>query len=248
MYYAYFRFYEELNYFLPLDKRKVRFIHYFKGRASIKDMIEAIGVPHPEVDLILINGKSVDFSYIVQHQDEVSVYPVFESLDISKVTKLREKPLRNVKFILDVHLGKLAVYLRIFGFDVLYRNNFTDNDIVHIIEKDNRILLTKDRGLLKRKIVTHGYCVREINPKKQAIEIVKRFDLFNLIIPFSRCVHCNTILVKIEKQEIIDKLLPRVKKFYNKFSFCPNCQKIYWQGSHYQSMMKFIEKIINSKL
>ncbi len=246
MYYAHFRFYEELNYFLPSEKRKVRFIHYFKDRASIKDMIEAIGVPHPEVDLILVNGKSVDFSYIVQHKDDVSVYPVFESFDISQVTKLREKPLRSVKFILDVHLGKLAVYLRMFGFDTLYSNNFTDDEIIGIMKKENRILLTKDRGLLKRKMVTHGYCVRDKNPKNQLIEVLNRFDLFNSLCPFSRCFCCNTPLIKIEKDEIIDKLLPRVRKYYDEFSFCPNCQRIYWKGSHFQSMQKFVNEIINN--
>ncbi|MDZ7343194.1 MAG: Mut7-C ubiquitin/RNAse domain-containing protein, partial [candidate division KSB1 bacterium] len=185
---AYFRFYEELNDFLPEEKKKTTFVHHFKDRASIKDMIEAIGVPHTEIDLILVNGQAVDFSYLVQDRDRISVYPVFESLDISAVTNLRKQPLREAKFVLDVHLGKLASYLRLVGFDTLYRNDFSDAELAEISSRERRILLTKDRRLLKRRIVTHGYCIRETAPKKQLLEVLKRFDLFKSLDPFSRCL------------------------------------------------------------
>lgn len=116
-----FRFYEELNDFLPKNRRKTTFESAFNGKRSIKDIIEALGVPHTEIDLILVNGKSVEFNYILQDQDRVSVYPVFESLNITDVTLLRKTPLRRNKFIADINLGNIVKYMRVLGFD-LYLN------------------------------------------------------------------------------------------------------------------------------
>lgn len=240
---AHFRFYEELNDFLPPEKQKTTFVHFFKDRASIKDMIEAIGVPHTEVDLILVNGRAVDFSYIVQDNDRVSVYPVFESLDISAVTELRARPLREPKFILDVHLGKLAHHLRLLGFDTIYRNNFTDEELARISSVGKRILLTKDRNLLKRALVTHGCYVRETSPKKQLLEVLKRFDLFKSVAPFSRCLDCNTPLQEVAKDEITHQLPPKVREQFDEFVRCPVCDKIYWPGSHYEKMKKFVQEV-----
>ncbi|MCH7974911.1 MAG: twitching motility protein PilT, partial [Bacteroidetes bacterium] len=155
----YFRFYEELNDFLPGEKRKVPFEHIYIDRTSVKDVIESFGVPHTEIDLILVNGKSVGFDYLISVGDDISVYPVFESLDITDVQYLRPKPLRNPKFIADVHLGKLAHYLRMMGFDVLYKNDFDDDEIVNVSLTEKRAILTKDRGILKRSEVTHGYWI-----------------------------------------------------------------------------------------
>lgn len=169
------RFYEELNDFLPAEKKKTRFNYEFSGRESVKDLIEAIGIPHTEVDMILVNGKSVDFNYIVQDKDDISVYPVFESFDIKDVQHLRPEPLRNPKFILDVHLGKLARYMRMLGFDSLYENNLNDELIVELSLKEKRTILTRDVGLLKRKNITHGYYIRNTNSEKQIEEVIKRF-------------------------------------------------------------------------
>jgi len=188
---AFFRFYEELNDFLPRNKRKISFEQHFEGNPGIKDVIEALGVPHAEVDMILVNGQSVDFEYQLQDGDRVAVYPVFEALDISAVSKVRQAPLREPKFILDVHLGKLAKRLRLLGFDTLYRNDLEDNEVVEISLKEKRIILTRDIGLLKNKKVTHGYWLRSQQPKRQLREIVSRFDLKNLIRPFTRCLECN---------------------------------------------------------
>ena len=127
------RFYEELNDFLPADKRKKRFEHSFIDRTSVKDMIESFGIPHTEIDLILVNGNSVNFSYLVNNGDDISVYPMFESLDITDLQHLRAKPLRKPKFILDVHLGTLAKYMRMLGFDSLYQNNYKDEEIVKFL-------------------------------------------------------------------------------------------------------------------
>ena len=151
------RFYEELNDFLPEEKKKKRFTHYYIDRTSVKDLIESFGVPHTEVDLIFVNGESVGFKYKINDGDDISVYPVFESLDISEVQHLRAKPLRKPKFVADVHLGRLTRYLRMMGFDVYYRNDLEDNEIVDISLKEKRTILTKDLGILKRNEVTHGY-------------------------------------------------------------------------------------------
>jgi len=181
MHKAYLRFYEELNDFLPEEKRKKRFIHQFIDRASVKDLIESLGVPHTEVDLILVNEKSVNFKYSINDGDDISVYPVFESFDISDVQHLRPKPLRKPKFVADVHLGRLTRYLRMLGIDVLYTNNFTDDEIVKISVKEKRTILTKDRGILKRNEVTHGYWIRSTKAEAQTEEVLERFHLQNEI-------------------------------------------------------------------
>ncbi len=245
MHKATFRFYEELNDFLPKEKIKKRFEHNFIGRASVKDVIESLGVPHTEVDLIIVNGESKNFSYIINDSDDISVYPVFESIDISNLQKLRPEPLREPKFILDGHLGTLARYLRMLGFDTNYRNDYADKEIVKISLKEKRAILTRDVGILKRNEVTRGYWVRNTDPAKQVEEVVKRFDLKNQIQEFSRCVECNSILENIEKEKIIDRLPPKVKAAHNNFLYCKNCDKIYWRGSHYESMKGLIEKLKN---
>lgn len=234
------RFYEELNDFLPQDKRKTDFNHELKKARSIKDLIESIGVPHTEVDLIIVNGESVDFNYLVQDSDRISVYPVFESLDISPLNHCQPAPLRKPRFVLDAHLGRLAAYLRMLGFDTLYRNNYDDPELAYISADEHRILLTCDRRLLMRKQITHGYFVRTRQPQQQILEILARFDLHNNQKPFTRCMHCNGKTHAVKKQDIESQLLPKTKKFYDEFYQCETCNKIYWQGSHYLKMKEMI--------
>lgn len=242
-YSAQLRFYEELNDFLSREKRKITFSYRFNDHPSIKDVIESLGVPHTEVDLILVNGRSKKFTYQLKNHDQVSVYPVFESFDISGITRLRKKPLRKPKFILDVHLGKLARHMRLLGFDVLYENNYSDPQIVRLAKKLKRIILTRDIGLLKRKMVTRGYWLRQTLPKKQILEILKRFDLVKQLKPFARCLECNGIIQKISKRTVIKKLPLNTKYYYQKFSRCPQCKKIYWPGTHYEKLLKLVKEI-----
>jgi uncharacterized protein with PIN domain len=241
---AWFRFYEELNEFLPSGKRKKGFPYSFYGTPSVKDAIEALGVPHVEIDLILVNGLSVSFSYKLKNADSVSVYPVFESFDITPVTHLREKPLRDLKFILDVHLGKLAKYLRLCGFDTYYRNGYNDQEIISLSLSDKRIILTRDIGLLKNKQVNHGYWIRSQHPDEQLKEVLKRLYLNNQIRLFTRCAECNGILSDVPKEEILDRLLPKTRMYYQEYKKCPGCDRIYWKGSHYDRMKKNVENII----
>src|SRR5271157_3601208 len=203
---ARFRFYAELNDFLPPERRFTEFPYQFLDVATVKDRIESFGVPHTEVDLILVNGQAVEFAWRVQDGDRVSVYPVFEAFDIAGLTRLRPEPLRDPRFVLDTHLGKLAAYLRLMGFDTLYRNCWTDEQLAQVSRDERRILLTRDVGLLKRGAVTHGYFVRETDARRQLGEVVRRFDLARLAKPFSRCMRCNAWLVPAAKEDVRSQL------------------------------------------
>ena len=240
------RFYEELNDFLPPERRKKSFECAFGDARSVKDLIESLGVPHTEIDLILVNGLSVGFDYLVKDGDYISVYPVFEALDISPIIRLRPEPLRDTRFVLDTHLGRLAAYLRMLGFDTLYRNDYDDPTLAKISADEKRILLTCDKGLLMRKQITHGYYVRERKPQQQLLEIIRRFDLSSSIKPFTRCLHCNGFIQPVSKDTIIKYLLPRTKAHYEEFWRCDNCHKIYWKGSHYLRMLSMIDQTLST--
>ena len=237
------RFYEELNDFLPQEQHKHELTQELHKERSVKDLIESFGVPHTEIDLIIVNGESVNFNYLVKDGDRISVYPVFESLDISPLNHCQPKPMRNTRFVLDGHLGRLAAYLRMLGFDTLYRNDYDAPELAETSANEHRILLTCDRRLLMRKQITHGYFVRERQPKLQLLEILKRFDLYNNQQPFTRCMRCNGITQPVNKQEIDARLLPKTKKYYDEFFKCETCNNIYWKGSHYLKMQEIIRKI-----
>ncbi len=238
------RFYAELNDFLPAGRRYRSFRCQFLLSGSVKDLIEAAGVPHTEVDLILANGESVDFSYQVRDGDRISVYPVFESIDITPVLRVRPHPLRHTRFVLDAHLGRLAGYLRMLGFDTLYRSDYRDEELVRISSQQGRILLTRDRNLLKHGAIQHGYSVRETNPRGQAREVLERFDLARAATPFTRCLRCNELLAAVSKESVRERLLPATRERYEEFRRCPACDRVYWAGSHYQRMQRLVEELL----
>ena len=242
---AEFRFYAELNDFLPPSRRQVAFVHAFDGRPAIKDTIEALGVPHPEVDLILVNGESVDFAHPLQDGERVSVYPRFESLDITPILRVRPQPLRETRFVLDTHLGRLAAYLRMLGFDALYRADYEDAELAAISSGEHRILLTKDRGLLRRSVVTHGYCVRHRHPREQLVEVVRRFDLVRSMQPFTRCMRCNGVLETASPEAARPRLPARVRELYTEYRSCRSCGRVYWKGSHYDRMLELIQRTLS---
>lgn len=244
---AEFRFYEELNDFLPRELRKRAFQYRCARRATVKQAIEAIGVPHTEVELIVVNGESVDFSHLVRQGDRVSVYPQFESLDISPILRVRERPMRKPRFIADAHLAALARSLRMLGFDVLFDATLDDAQVAEIGAREKRIVLSRDRELLKHKIITHGCYVHETRPRGQLREIVTRLDLLAAMMPFTRCMECNAELVDAEKAEIAHRLPPGTARYYERFRRCPGCGKIYWPGSHYQRMRTLIDGLITSR-
>ena len=240
---ARFRFYGNLNDFLPAHRQRIEFPKLIKERGSIKDAIEALGVPHPEIDLILVNGESVGFDYLVETGDRISVYPQFAQLDIAAVSQVQPPPLAQARFVLDVHLGKLATYLRLLGFDALYRNDYDDEELAQISSREQRVLLTQDRGLLKRSLVTYGYGVRSPHPDEQILEIVERFDLTDQITPFQRCPRCNGDLMRVAKADIADQIPYYTRLYYDEFAQCQNCDQIYWKGAHYQRIRSLIDRV-----
>jgi hypothetical protein len=238
MYQAQFRFHGDLNDFFIPGPVTSSFSTSFKGRQSVKHLFEALGVPHPDVGVILVAGQPVDFSYIVQDGDQVDVYPC------ASPDGILPWACSHPRFVLDNHLGKLATYLRMVDFDTLYRNDYHDEELAQISSQEERILLTRDIRLLMRRVIVYGYWIREKEPGQQLVEVLQRYGLFGGIIPFKRCLHCNGLLQPVDKENIIHRLEPLTKIYYDEFRICPDCDQIYWKGSHYERMMAFIEQIL----
>jgi uncharacterized protein with PIN domain len=238
------RFYEELNDFLPASRRKIPFEAEVREGSTVKSLIEDLGVPHTEVDLILANGVSVDFSYRPAEGDSLSVYPVFESFDVAGLTRLRPEPLRVIRFVCDVHLGKLASLLRLLGFDAWYENDRSDEELLAISRAERRILLTRDRGLLKRRELTHGYCIRSTRPRDQLTEVISRFSLRGLVTPFSRCIACNTLLQRVDKESVVTLIPPLVAELYREFARCPSCLRVFWKGTHWERLKRLADEVL----
>jgi len=213
----------------------------FDVPGSVKDMIEACGVPHTEVDLVIADGRPVGFTHLVDDGERIGVFPVFESIDVSAITKVRPDPLRHVRFVADGHLGRLARFLRLLGFDTLYGNDVADPELVRISTTDRRIVLTRDVGLLKRSAVAYGYYVRATDPRAQMTEVVGRFHITDKIDPFTRCVACNGVLAPVAKEEIADRLPPGTRRQIDEFRICSSCGKLYWRGAHYTELLRIAE-------
>jgi uncharacterized protein len=227
-----FRFYEELNDFLAPSRRKRSFSYGFRGTPAVKDAIEALGVPHTEVDLILVDGRSVRFSHKLHGGERVAVYPVFERLDIGAVVRLRPKPLRTPRFVADVHLGTLARYMRLIGFDTTYDNRAADGELVRQSVVERRILLTRDVGLLKHRVLTHALFVRPVEPRQQLHDIVKTLDLAGKLKPFTRCMACNGALRRVRAQSVQAELPHALRGRAVPIARCALCHRLYWPGSH----------------
>ncbi|AYH42134.1 Mut7-C RNAse domain-containing protein [Azoarcus sp. DN11] len=241
---ASFRFYEELNDFLAPPRRYREFTVPCARAATVKHMVEALGVPHTEVELVLVNGESVAFDHPLRDGDRVSVYPRFETFDITPLLRVRERPLRRTRFVADAHLGGLARLLRMTGFDTLYDNNFADPDIEAIAAHDGRIVLTRDRELLKRRTITHGCYVHALKPEHQFAEILARLDLARSARPFTLCLACNAPLHAIDKASV-EHLLPQsVRERHQRFSTCDVCRRVFWEGSHWVKMRALIARLL----
>ena len=237
------RCYEELNDFLPADRRKRDIQINFRAPAPVRHVIESLGVPHTEVELILVNGVSVDLEARLADGDRVTLYPVFEALDVSPLVRLRERPLRRPRFLVDAHLGRLARYLRMLGFDTLYRNDLGDPLMVRLAEQERRILLTRDRALLMHRGLTHGCYLRERKPRAQLAEVVRRLDLPAALQPFTRCMVCNGPLGRVPKEGVLEKIPPRVRERFDEYRQCAACGKVYWCGSHFDRMRSIIQRL-----
>jgi uncharacterized protein with PIN domain len=241
---ARFRFYAELNDFLPPPLRFRDAERTFLGAPAVKDVVEALGVPHTEVDLLMVNGESQGFDYRLQDGDRVSVYPVFEALDLGAATRVRPAPLRDPRFILDVHLGRLARLLRLLGFDAEYSPRAEDDDLAARSVAERRILLTRDRQMLKRRLVTHAYCLRSQAPFEQAVEVLRRFDLTSRAAPLTRCLRCNGRLQPLGIEDAAERLPPGVRASITRLAECRECRRLYWDGTHYPRLLGMADELL----
>lgn len=241
---ASFRFYAELNDFIPEARRQRAFVYRFSGTPSIKDAVEAIGVPHPEVDLVIVGGASVGWDYHLADGDDVAVYPVFEAIDISPVVRLRPAPLRETRFVVEGHLRKLARWLRMLGFDTRCDAGADHDGVIASALGEHRIILTRDRELLKDGRVTHGYWVRATEPRRQLAEVSARLHLAAQLRPFTRCMDCNGILVEQDAEAVSGQVPPKVRERVRSFRRCEACGKVYWEGTHVARMREMVASLI----
>ncbi len=226
-----FSFQGRLNDFLPRHQKGKVISVEFRERQSVKHLAESLGVPHPEIGQVQINNQAGMLDALTQDHDRIEIHPILDGFPTEP------------GFILDVHLGRLATYLRMLGFDCLYRNDYADDELADIVQREGCILLSRDRRLLMRKAVIHGYCLRSLDPREQLKEVLQRFDLAKRMIPFHRCVRCNHPLEPVGKEDILDRLEPLTKKYFDAFQICPACQQIYWKGSHVEHMQELIEQL-----
>ncbi len=233
---AVFHLHGSLQDFLPARRRGRAVVVTFRGPQSLKHLLESLDVPHPEVGRVSVNGRPAGLDYLVQDGDRIEVHP-----------SPNGRPPGEVRFALDGHLGRLAAYLRLLGFDTWYQPQVDDATLAEVAAQEGRILLTRDRGLLKRKVVRYGYWVRNLNPRAQLREVVTRFSLREAAQPFSRCLACNGPLVPVSKAEVWDRLEPLTQRYFDEFHRCPQCGRIYWKGSHYDRLQRLVDEILTGE-
>lgn len=243
---AIFRFYGELSDFLPADSIGRERAYRFGGKPSVKDAIEAQDVPHTEVELILADGEAVGFDHHLRDGERVAVYPPFRNLDLSPIASLRRPRPDQARFAIDVNLGKLARWLRLLGFDAEYRNDFEDRELVEFAVATDRILLTRDRRLLRHRELAHAYWVRSDRPEVQIVEVLRRYRLANQCRPLRRCTSCNGPLRPVPKESVLDRLEPLTRVHYDEFLRCESCDRIYWRGSHHDRLLEKIGHSLGS--
>lgn len=240
---ATFRFYARLNRFLPAQRRGHAFSCVCAEHATIKHMVEALGVPHTEIALVLANDEPAALDQQVEDGARIAVYPKFESLDISSITRVPQRDAGIPHFVADAHLGALARLLRMAGFDTLYDNCIKDAEIAMLANRRQRIVLTRDRDLLKHRAVKHGCYIHAVKPQEQLRELFDRLDLHQYMRPFNRCLKCNSTLRPVSKAEVLQRIPPRVLERHDRFWLCEGCDNIYWEGTHWQSMRQMLEAL-----
>ena len=209
------------------------------GRA-VKDLVEALGVPHTEIGDLLVNGTSVSLAHQLRDGDRVSVFPVSPAAEAWKSNGVAGESPPLVRFAADDHLGRLARYLRLAGFDTIFRDDWDDADLVRTALREHRVILTRDRGLLKRRAVTQGYLVRGTMPRAQLREVLSRFDLWEALRPFTRCSVCNSVVATVTADAVQDEVPPGTARSYHDFWRCTGCGRVYWRGAHYRSLEKLL--------
>ncbi|WP_273161434.1 Mut7-C RNAse domain-containing protein [Massilia timonae] len=245
---ATFRFYQELSEFLPRERRGRTFAADCARRSTTKHMIEALGVPHTEVEMVLVNGAESGFDRMLEDGDHVAVYSRFALLEVGPhggvgPERLRERARERMRFVADAHLGGLARLLRMAGYDTLYDNHYHDDHVEDLAGNDDRIVLTRDRELLKRRSIVHGCYIHALDPPQQLRELFGRLDLAGGARPFSLCLHCNLPLSAVDKASVLDRLPASVRALHDSFTTCDNCRRVYWKGSHYQRMAALLAAV-----
>lgn len=231
---ATFIFIGGLNDFLPRDLRGREVLLSFEEHQTVKHLIEALGVPHVEVGNVSRDGETLGMDYHPRNGDRTEVRPAPPGCPVEP------------RFLLDNHLGRLAASLRMLGFDSLYDNTCSDEQLAALLESEVRILLSRDRRLLMRKVVRYGYCPRSLDPRRQLLEVVRRFDLGPAIQPFRRCLRCNGLLQPVEKAVVLSQLEPKTRRYYDEFARCGSCGQVYWRGSHWERMRQVVEQVRGS--
>jgi uncharacterized protein with PIN domain len=211
-------------------------------KTSVKDAIEACGVPHPEIDLILVDRQPVGFAYQLEGDATIEVFPVPTPHEKFGVPPLQRRQIR--RFVADGHLGKLTRDLRLLGIDVAYSPLVSDPELVAISVGQDRALLTRDRPLLMHAAVRDGYYPRSQFAEEQTREVLRRFELKSRVAPFTRCLNCNGVLTTISKDEVIDRLEPLTKIYYESFRRCAQCGQVYWGGSHFEKLQARVKRIL----
>lgn len=212
-------------------------------RASVKDVIEALGPPHTEVGGIEADGRPVGFGHPLAAGERIDVRPVSAPFDVLRPSPLRPAPLPRIAFLVDANVGRLAGLLRALGFDTAYEPALPDALLAEKAAAEQRILLSRDRLLLRRNAVVYGRLVRAREPDAQLLEILRLFGLKPPFETFSRCLRCNDPLLEVPKSEIMDRLLPLTRRHYFDFRRCPRCGRIYWPGSHHERMHERVERL-----
>jgi uncharacterized protein with PIN domain len=237
-----FRFHHELNDFLALHHRGKEIVVACPDDATAKHMIEALGIPHTEVGAIEIDGGDTGFERRLHEGERVDVYP--ENGPARSLHHLRGAMALPPGFIADAHLGGLARLMRMAGFDTLYDNGYADASIEAIAVQESRIVLSRDRELLKRRAIVHGCFPHALEPPPQFRQVCARFALAPLARPFTRCLACNAPLRDIDKSQVLERLPASVREHQQAFSTCDVCRRVYWQGSHWRRMRDLLEPLL----
>lgn len=238
---ATFRYYADLNDFLRPERRGVATTHPLPAATTVKDATESQGIPHVEVGAVLVDGEPTTLQRRLHGGERVAVYPRFCSLepDVATVPPLPDPR----RFVLDGHLGALARRLRLLGFDTWYRAHADDDELAAVSAVDQRILLTRDIGLLKRSVVVHGAWVRATDPDRQVLEVVDRCCLGSRLAPFTRCLRCNGRLGPADADQVAARVPPTVRREHRDFQACDTCGQVYWRGSHADALEQVVEAV-----
>lgn len=238
-----FHFHEAFFIFLNRINKKLKIVYGLDRRASIKDIIESLGVPHTEVGKILLGNQEIGFNFIPEESVDLSIFPITPPFDVLNASLLRPEPLDKISFIVDINVGKLAPLLRVLGMDAKYSDGLTDNEISLVAEQERRIVLSRDTHLLKRKQIIFGRMIRSIYPYDQLEETISFFGIKGPFKMFSLCLRCNRELFQVNKEDILHRLEPKTKKYFNSFKMCPECNRIYWRGSHHENIKRRLKDV-----